>query len=82
MQQSLPQSEVDKCVQYFTSLVLRKSTQSLGAQRVTETEEVLKMWHAKGQYRALEGKLFVQKMKTFKPDLNPSYMTVHSHTAG
>lgn len=51
---SLPQSEVDKCVQYFTSLALRESTQSLAAQRVIETEEVLKMWQAKGQYRALE----------------------------
>ncbi|XP_075940643.1 protein SERAC1 [Anarhichas minor] len=30
---SLPQSEVDKCVQYFTSLALRESTQSLAAQR-------------------------------------------------
>lgn len=29
---SLPQSEVDKCVQYFTSLALRESTQSLAAQ--------------------------------------------------
>lgn len=35
---SLPQSEVDKCVQYFTSLALRESTQSLAAQRVIETE--------------------------------------------
>lgn len=31
---SLPQSEVDKCVQYFTSLALRESMQSLAAQRV------------------------------------------------
>ncbi|XP_047430292.1 protein SERAC1 isoform X1 [Mugil cephalus] len=30
---SLPQSEVDKCVQYFTSLALRESTQALAAQR-------------------------------------------------
>uniref|UniRef100_A0A8C4D9L1 Protein SERAC1 n=1 Tax=Dicentrarchus labrax TaxID=13489 RepID=A0A8C4D9L1_DICLA len=30
---SLPLSEVDKCVQYFTSLALRESTQSLAAQR-------------------------------------------------
>ncbi|KAM6915699.1 protein SERAC1 [Xenentodon cancila] len=30
---SLPQSEVDKCVQYFTSLALRESTQSVAAQR-------------------------------------------------
>ncbi|KAM8725672.1 protein SERAC1 isoform 1-T2 [Acanthopagrus schlegelii] len=30
---SLPQSEVDTCVQYFTSLALRESTQSLAAQR-------------------------------------------------
>ncbi|XP_053736994.1 protein SERAC1 isoform X2 [Synchiropus splendidus] len=30
---SLPQSEVDRCVQYFTSLALRESTQSLAAQR-------------------------------------------------
>uniref|UniRef100_A0A8C7D6N2 Protein SERAC1 n=1 Tax=Oncorhynchus kisutch TaxID=8019 RepID=A0A8C7D6N2_ONCKI len=30
---SLPQSEVDQCVQYFTSLALRESTQSLAAQR-------------------------------------------------
>ncbi|KAG7275367.1 hypothetical protein CRUP_007923 [Coryphaenoides rupestris] len=30
---SLPQSEVDKCVQYFTSLALRESSQSLAAQR-------------------------------------------------
>ncbi|XP_074541877.1 protein SERAC1 isoform X2 [Halichoeres trimaculatus] len=30
---SLPQSDVDKCVQYFTSLALRESTQSLAAQR-------------------------------------------------
>lgn len=30
---ALPQSEVDKCVQYFTSLALRESTQSLAAQR-------------------------------------------------
>ncbi|XP_068198497.1 protein SERAC1 [Antennarius striatus] len=30
---SLPQSEVDKCVQYFTSLALRESTQSMAAQR-------------------------------------------------
>lgn len=30
---SLPQSEVDKCVQYFTSVALRESTQSLAAQR-------------------------------------------------
>lgn len=34
---SLPQSEVDKCVQYFTSLALRESTQSLAAQRVMKT---------------------------------------------
>lgn len=32
---SLPLSEVDKCVQYFTSLALRESTQSMAAQRVT-----------------------------------------------
>ncbi|XP_061609676.1 protein SERAC1 isoform X3 [Phyllopteryx taeniolatus] len=31
---SLPQSEVDKCVQYFTSLALRESTRALAAQRV------------------------------------------------
>ncbi|XP_078412944.1 protein SERAC1 isoform X4 [Cetorhinus maximus] len=31
---SLPQSEVDQCVQYFTSLALRESNQSLAAQRV------------------------------------------------
>ncbi|KAK3542310.1 hypothetical protein QTP86_022492 [Hemibagrus guttatus] len=30
---SLPQSEVDQCVQYFTSLALRESTQSLASQR-------------------------------------------------
>ncbi|XP_026175167.1 protein SERAC1 isoform X2 [Mastacembelus armatus] len=30
---SLPQSEVDKCVQYFTSLALRESNQSMAAQR-------------------------------------------------
>uniref|UniRef100_A0A8C6UKD7 Protein SERAC1 n=1 Tax=Neogobius melanostomus TaxID=47308 RepID=A0A8C6UKD7_9GOBI len=30
---SLPQSEVDKCVQYFTFVALRESTQSLAAQR-------------------------------------------------
>ncbi|XP_056150585.1 protein SERAC1 isoform X2 [Lampris incognitus] len=30
---SLPQSDVDKCVQYFTSLALRESSQSLAAQR-------------------------------------------------
>ncbi|CAG03599.1 unnamed protein product, partial [Tetraodon nigroviridis] len=30
---SLPQSEVDRCVQYFTSLALRESTHSLAAQR-------------------------------------------------
>ncbi|XP_061900552.1 protein SERAC1 isoform X2 [Entelurus aequoreus] len=30
---SLPQSEVDKCVQYFTSQALRESTHSLAAQR-------------------------------------------------
>ncbi|KAL2082209.1 hypothetical protein ACEWY4_022027 [Coilia grayii] len=30
---SLPQSEVDECVQYFTSLALRESTQALNAQR-------------------------------------------------
>ncbi|XP_077366764.1 protein SERAC1 isoform X1 [Festucalex cinctus] len=30
---SLPQSEVDKCVQYFTSLALRESTQALASQR-------------------------------------------------
>ncbi|XP_048841596.1 protein SERAC1 isoform X1 [Brienomyrus brachyistius] len=30
---SLPQSEVDQCVQYFTSLALRESNQSLAAQR-------------------------------------------------
>ncbi|XP_069788296.1 protein SERAC1 isoform X3 [Narcine bancroftii] len=30
---SLPQSEVDQCVQYFTSLALRESNQSLSAQR-------------------------------------------------
>lgn len=35
---SLPQSEVDKCVQYFTSLALRESTQSLAAQRVIMTD--------------------------------------------
>lgn len=34
---SLPQSEVDQCVQYFTSLALRESMQSLAAQRVTIT---------------------------------------------
>lgn len=34
---SLPQSEVDRCVQYFTSLALRESTQSLAAQRVMKT---------------------------------------------
>lgn len=31
---SLPLSEVDKCVQYFTSLALRESTRSMAAQRV------------------------------------------------
>ncbi|MBN3300178.1 SRAC1 protein, partial [Amia calva] len=31
---SLPQPEVDQCVQYFTSLALRESSQSLAAQRV------------------------------------------------
>ncbi|XP_048392552.1 protein SERAC1 isoform X2 [Stegostoma tigrinum] len=30
---ALPQSEVDQCVQYFTSLALRESNQSLSAQR-------------------------------------------------
>ncbi|KAJ8270590.1 hypothetical protein GJAV_G00116830 [Gymnothorax javanicus] len=30
---SLPQAEVDQCVQYFTSLALRESNQSLAAQR-------------------------------------------------
>ncbi|XP_069463975.1 protein SERAC1 isoform X2 [Ambystoma mexicanum] len=30
---SLPQTELDKCVQYFTSLALRESSQSLAAQR-------------------------------------------------
>ncbi|KAJ8409693.1 hypothetical protein AAFF_G00217520 [Aldrovandia affinis] len=30
---SLPQAEVDQCVQYFTSLALRESSQSLAAQR-------------------------------------------------
>uniref|UniRef100_A0A672RUT1 Protein SERAC1 n=1 Tax=Sinocyclocheilus grahami TaxID=75366 RepID=A0A672RUT1_SINGR len=30
---SLPQSEVDRCVQYFTSLALRESSQSLASQR-------------------------------------------------
>ncbi|XP_041108354.1 protein SERAC1 isoform X3 [Polyodon spathula] len=30
---SLPQSEVDQCVQYFTSLALRESSQALAAQR-------------------------------------------------
>ncbi|KAM4522682.1 protein SERAC1 [Odontesthes bonariensis] len=30
---SLPQSEVDKCVRYFTSLALRESMQSMAAQR-------------------------------------------------
>ncbi|XP_017548043.1 protein SERAC1 isoform X1 [Pygocentrus nattereri] len=30
---SLPQSEVDQCVQYFTSLALRESSQSLASQR-------------------------------------------------
>ncbi|XP_043919197.1 protein SERAC1 [Protopterus annectens] len=30
---SLPQSEVDQCVQFFTSLALRESSQSLAAQR-------------------------------------------------
>nr|XP_055041319.1 protein SERAC1 isoform X2 [Misgurnus anguillicaudatus] len=30
---SLPQSEVDKCVQYFTSMALRESSQSLASQR-------------------------------------------------
>lgn len=34
---SLPQSEVDKCVRYFTSLALRESTQALAAQRVRKT---------------------------------------------
>lgn len=34
---SLPQSEVDKCVQYFTSLALRESTQALAAQRARKT---------------------------------------------
>lgn len=34
---SLPQSEVDKCVQYFTSLALRESTQALAAQRARTT---------------------------------------------
>uniref|UniRef100_UPI00398EFC60 protein SERAC1 isoform X2 n=1 Tax=Pristiophorus japonicus TaxID=55135 RepID=UPI00398EFC60 len=32
---SLPQSEVDQCVQYFTSLALRESNQSVSAQRVS-----------------------------------------------
>ncbi|XP_059842553.1 protein SERAC1 isoform X3 [Hypanus sabinus] len=31
---SLPQAEVDQCVQYFTSLALRESNQALSAQRV------------------------------------------------
>lgn len=35
---SLPLSEVDKCVQYFTSLALRESTQSMAAQRVIMTD--------------------------------------------
>ncbi|XP_051511276.1 protein SERAC1 isoform X2 [Myxocyprinus asiaticus] len=30
---SMPQSEVDQCVQYFTSLALRESSQSLASQR-------------------------------------------------
>ncbi|XP_071997145.1 protein SERAC1 isoform X2 [Engystomops pustulosus] len=30
---SLPQTELDKCIKYFTSLALRESTQSLAAQR-------------------------------------------------
>uniref|UniRef100_A0A6Q2Z6V1 Protein SERAC1 n=1 Tax=Esox lucius TaxID=8010 RepID=A0A6Q2Z6V1_ESOLU len=30
---SLPQSEVDQCVQYFTSLALRETTQAMAAQR-------------------------------------------------
>ncbi|XP_069090675.1 protein SERAC1 isoform X1 [Pleurodeles waltl] len=30
---SMPQTEMDKCVQYFTSLALRESSQSLAAQR-------------------------------------------------
>ncbi|XP_064196588.1 protein SERAC1 isoform X2 [Anguilla rostrata] len=30
---SLPQAEVDQCIQYFTSLALRESSQSLAAQR-------------------------------------------------
>lgn len=38
---SLPQSEVDKCVQYFTSLALRESTQALAAQRVKTTNTLI-----------------------------------------
>lgn len=51
---SLPQSEVDKCVQYFTSLALRESTQSLAAQRVIITSLCLHVkplgrWRSKTQ---------------------------------
>jgi len=40
---SLPQSEVDKCVRYFTSLALRESMQSMAAQRVTMTDVFIHM---------------------------------------
>uniref|UniRef100_A0A8C1EJ78 Serine active site containing 1 n=1 Tax=Cyprinus carpio carpio TaxID=630221 RepID=A0A8C1EJ78_CYPCA len=37
---SLPQSEVDQCVHYFTSLALRESSQSLASQRVRHTYQL------------------------------------------
>lgn len=32
---SLPQTELDECIQYFTSLALSESSQSLAAQKVS-----------------------------------------------
>lgn len=34
---SLPQTELDECIQYFTSLALSESSQSLAAQKVSSS---------------------------------------------
>lgn len=41
---SLPQSGLDPCVQYFTSLALRESSQTLAAQRVSSHLQTGTIW--------------------------------------
>lgn len=41
---SLPQTGLDPCVQYFTSLALRESSQTLAAQRVSSHLQNRTIW--------------------------------------